>query len=52
MKAPPLIALFINPSAPDVLLVSLLLDLKSRRFLFAYEFLTKSCTIHIVADHY
>jgi len=52
MNTPSLIALFVDPSAPDDLFVSLLPDFKSRRFLFAYEFLTQTCTFHIVADHY
>lgn len=39
MNAPAVIALFINPSAPGNLLVTLFPDLESRRFLFTYEIL-------------
>jgi hypothetical protein len=52
MNTPSLIALLVDPSAPDNLFVSLLSDLKSRGFLFTYEFLTQTCTFFIVADHY
>ena len=52
MNTPSLIALFVNRSAPDNLLVSLLPNLKSRRFLFAYEFLTQRFAIYVVIDHF
>jgi hypothetical protein len=52
MNTPSLITLFVNPSTPDDLLVALRPNLKSRRFLFTYEFLTQSCTFYVVADQY